>query len=173
MNYSDWEKTVPECIKADSVWTKPIYRCALFLSDLCWQDAGKLVKDQRTREFAGQLYDTVGAIGADLVQGFSFTDQHERARFLAASVGSSRASRHWYYKARHVLGTKLSQHRLNLLTIIIRLTLSLMPESSRDWLREESVPYGANLESENSENLIPRELLENVPVSAVDGENGE
>jgi hypothetical protein len=31
MNYSEWEKTVPETIKQDSVWRIAAYRYALFL----------------------------------------------------------------------------------------------------------------------------------------------
>lgn len=164
MNYSDWEKTVPECIKADVIWTKPIYRCALFLSDLCWRDAGKLMKDQRTLDLAGQLYDAVGSIGAELSQGFSIAHRRERVRYFESGMGSARASRHWYYKSRHVLGAPLSQHRLNLLAIIIRLTQSLIPETAEDLIREEPVSYGSAGNPANSWLEIPRDLLENVPL---------
>jgi four helix bundle protein len=164
MNYSDWEKTVPECIKTDAVWTKPIYRCTLFLSDLCWQDAGKLMKDQRTHDLAGQLYDAVGSIGANLSQGFSFAHSREQVRFFESGVGSARESRHWYYKGRHILGAKLSTHRLNLLAIIMRLMQSLLPESTGDLFHEAPAPYGVNHAAESPGSMIPRDLLEDVPL---------
>ena len=38
MSFDEWEKTVPETFKADTLWKMKAYRLALYLSDLCWQD---------------------------------------------------------------------------------------------------------------------------------------
>ena len=43
MNYQDWEQTVPVEIKKDSVWNSKAYRFSLFLSELAWHDATKLI----------------------------------------------------------------------------------------------------------------------------------
>jgi four helix bundle protein len=141
MNYMEWEKTVPESIQTDSLWEMPVYRCALFLSDLCWQDAGRLMKDRRTIELAGQLYDAVGSIGAGLSMGYSRENGRDRARFYESSLGSARESRHWYFKGRHVLGQGIANHRLHLLAIIVRLTRGLATESTGELLREKCAPY--------------------------------
>jgi hypothetical protein len=41
VNYGEWTETVPEEIKADSLWKMTAYRLALFLSDLGWRDTDK------------------------------------------------------------------------------------------------------------------------------------
>ena len=51
MNYQEWELSVPPDIKGDGLWKMEAYRLALFLSDLAWHDATKLlltmIPDQR------------------------------------------------------------------------------------------------------------------------------
>ena len=47
MNYGEWESTVPDLIKGDSVWNCRAYRLGLFLADLAWHDATKLLGDKR------------------------------------------------------------------------------------------------------------------------------
>ena len=34
MNYKEWEETIPEAIKSDSLWKMIVYRQALFIDDL-------------------------------------------------------------------------------------------------------------------------------------------
>ena len=60
MNYREWEASVPTEIKSDSVWKAEAYRLALFLSDLSWHDATKLMRDKRTISLADQLYRSAG-----------------------------------------------------------------------------------------------------------------
>jgi len=38
MKYEDWERTIPEEIKGDSLWKMEAYRLALFAADLGWYD---------------------------------------------------------------------------------------------------------------------------------------
>lgn len=45
MNYYEWEKSVPEEIKEDSLWKLKVYRLSLFLNDIGWLDVTKLMKD--------------------------------------------------------------------------------------------------------------------------------
>ena len=43
-SFEEWERTVPEAIRDDSLRMKA-YRLALFLSDLGWYDAIKLMEN--------------------------------------------------------------------------------------------------------------------------------
>ena len=70
MSFEEWEKVVPETITADTLWKMKAYRLALYLSELCWQDASVLFKDKRTISLADQLYRAVGSISANLAEGF-------------------------------------------------------------------------------------------------------
>jgi len=144
MNYREWEQTVPDEIKEDSVWKCEAYRLSLFLCDLSWWDATKLVTDKRTVSLADQLFRAVGGISATIEEGYSRGTGRNRARFYEYALGSARESRGWYYKGRHVLGEKVSKHRLVLLTQIIRLLITMVPNQRGHVLREEPTNYRAN-----------------------------
>jgi four helix bundle protein len=143
MNYSAWEATVPEEIRRDRVWRVEAYRLALFAADVGWQDVSKLVRDPRTRGVADQLYRALGSVSANVEEGCSRSTGKDRARFYEYALGSARESRGWYFKGRHVLGSEVALHRIQLLSQIVRLLLAMAPEQRRDGatLREPAVPY--------------------------------
>jgi four helix bundle protein len=141
MRYDEWERSVPETIKGDSLWKVKAYRMALFLTDVGWYDVTKLMKDQRTVKLSDQLYRSLGSISANLAEGYSRGTGKDRARFYEYSLGSARESRDWYYKGRHVLGENVAQHRMQLLTDVIRLLLTMVPQHRGSALREESISY--------------------------------
>jgi len=126
MNLTEWELTIPECIRGDAIWKVEAYRLALFLADLAWPDTTRLVNDRRTREIADQLYRSSGKISAQVAEGYSRTTGKDRALFYAYALGSTRESRDWYFKARHVLGDRVADHRMELTTSIIRLLLVML-----------------------------------------------
>ncbi|MBA4380654.1 MAG: four helix bundle protein [Anaerolinea sp.] len=156
MNYQEWEQEVPETIKADTLWKMAAYRYALFMNDLGWYDVTKLMQDRRTVGLASQLYEALGSISANLAEGYSRGTGKDRARFYEYSLGSARESRDWYYKARHILGKEVTDHRLKLLTEIIRLLLTMVPQQRGRTIREEQVIY--HVESPINE------LFDNVPL---------
>ena len=142
MNYNEWEKDVPEEIKADTLWNVKAYRHALFLGDLAWFDILKLGKSRDLSRLRDQLYGATGSISANIAEGYSKGTGKDRARFYEYALGSARESRDWYFKARHQLGEDVFQHRLNILTEIIRLLLTMVPQQRQSKLRETSEePY--------------------------------
>ncbi len=142
MNYVEWERAVPLEIRGDSVWNAKAYRFALFLAELAWHDSTKLLGDKRTISLADQLNRSAGAVSADIEEGYSRGTGRDRARFYEYGLGSAREARGWYYKGRHVLGEAVANHRIQLLTEIIRLLLAMVPDQRGTVLREESPPYG-------------------------------
>lgn len=117
------------------------YQYALYLSDLCWQDVTDLLKDKRTIALADQLYRAIGSVGANLAEGYSRSTGKDRALFYQYALGSARESRDWYYKARFVLGNETFEHRVRVLTEIIRLLLTMIPQQRGRTLRESQAPY--------------------------------
>ena len=166
MNYEEWVVTVAEEIKADSLWKMTAYRLALFLGDLGWRDTAKLVRERRMIGLSDQLYRALGSISANLAEGYSRGTGKDRARFYEYALGSARESRDWYFKARHVLGEDVFQHRLQLLTRVIQLLLTMIPQQRKRKLREQSEAYKSTLEHEHDETLHP--LLQNVPLPNLD-----
>ncbi|MCH7764834.1 MAG: four helix bundle protein [Candidatus Marinimicrobia bacterium] len=116
MNYQEWEKTVPVEITNDSLWKMEAYRLGLFLSDICWYNVTKLLKDRRTVRLSDQLYRSSGSISANLAEGYSRGTGKDRARFYEYALGSARECRDWYYKGRHILGTTITKHRIEFVT---------------------------------------------------------
>jgi four helix bundle protein len=168
MNYAEWVKSVPKEITEDSLWKMEAYRLALFAADLAWCDCTKLMQDKRTRGLAGQLYEAVGSIGANLSEGYSRGTGKDRARFYEYSLGSARESRTWYYDGRHILGETVTQHRLRFLSQLIRLLLSMVPEQRGQILHEESASYlvqGDRLSGNAVQNPEWSDLLTNVPLA--------
>jgi four helix bundle protein len=141
MTYEEWEKSIADEIKRDSLWKMTAYRLALFASDIGWQDTTKLADDCRTRSLSDQLYRSLGSISANLAEGYSRGTGRDRARFYEYALGSARESRDWYFKARHVLGDRVYQHRLSLLTRIIQLLLKMIPQQRGRVLRDTPEVY--------------------------------
>jgi four helix bundle protein len=141
MDYKEWEPSVPEAIRADSLWKMAAYRYALFLTDLCWQDVSILSKDKRTVSLSDQLYRAVCSVSANIAEGYSRSTGKDRALFYQYALGSARESRDWYYKGRHLLGDEIFDHRSKILVEIIRLLLTMIPDQRGRTIREDSAPY--------------------------------
>jgi len=162
MNYTEWAKSVPREITDDALWTVEAYRLALFAADIGWHDVTKLMQDRRTLGLSDQLYRALGSISANVAEGYSRGTGKDRARFYEYALGSARESRDWYYKGRHVLGETITQHRLRLLTQIVRLLLTMIPQQRGLILREQSILYQAGPETTESDLTVNREELENL-----------
>jgi len=143
VRYEEWLGSVPEAITGDSLWKMQAYRLAMFAADVGWEDVTRLLRDRRTVSLANQLYRSLGSIGANLAEGYSRGTGPDRARFYEYALGSARESRDWYYKGRHVLGQEVTNQRLDVLTHIIRLLLTMVPQQRGRTLREEPQPYGS------------------------------
>jgi hypothetical protein len=79
--YEEWEQTVPEEIKSDSVWRMQAYQLALYAADIGWEDVALLARDRRTIGIAEQLFRSLGSISANLAEGYSRSSQRDQARF--------------------------------------------------------------------------------------------
>ncbi|HEY4722427.1 MAG TPA: four helix bundle protein, partial [Anaerolineae bacterium] len=111
-------------------------------------DVIKLAQDKRTLDLSDQLYRATGSIGANIAEGYSRSTGKDRARFYEYALGSARESRDWYYKARYVLSQEVSNHRMNLVTQIIRLLITTIPQQRmHGTIREPESEYIVSLDS--------------------------
>ena len=156
--YEEWEAAVPEKIKADSLWKMTAYRLGLFLGDLGWHDTAKLIQDRRMVGLYDQLYRALGSVSANVAEGYSRGTGKDRARFYEYALGSARESRDWYFKARHVLGEAVFEHRLELLTHVIRLLLTMIPQQRVHMLREQSAAYHTSPERDEEMQALLRDI---------------
>jgi four helix bundle protein len=162
MNYAEWAKSVPQEITNDALWTVEAYRLALFATDVGWHDVTKLMRDTRTLNLSDQLYRSLGSVSANLAEGYSRGTGKDRARFYEYALGSARESRDWYYKGRHVLGETVARHRLSLLTQIIRLLLTMIPQQRGHILREQNLSYQTAPDNAQPDATVNQEALDNL-----------
>jgi four helix bundle protein len=155
MTYEDWVNSVPLDIKGDPLWRMEVYRLSLFTIDLAWHDVSKLIKDKRTISLADQLNRAVGSISANIAEGYSRQSGRDQARFYEYALGSARETRNWYYQGRHVVTEIVADHRMGLMTQIIRLLLVIIPAQRGNKLEEEPVIY----------NSTPNKLLHDPPMT--------
>ena len=141
LTYKEWEANVPVSITNDVLWKVSVYRYSLFLGDIARADVTRLIQDRRTIGLANQLYSAIGSIGANIAEGYSRGTGKDRARFYEYSLGSARESRDWYFKARHILGSEIIEHRFIVLTEIIKLLLTMVPQQRAKKLSEKPAPY--------------------------------
>jgi four helix bundle protein len=140
MDFEKWQESVPEAIRADSLWKMTAYRLALYLSDLCWQDASILLENKKF-SLSDQLSRALGSVSANLAEGYSRSTGRDRALFYQYALGSARESRDWYYKTRFILGEETAERRYKILTEIIRLLVTMIPQQRGYLVREDPAPY--------------------------------
>ena len=144
IDFSEWQASVPATITKDALWRVEVYRLALFVADLSWSEVTTLSRDSRTRGLAGQLYESVCSIAANISEGYSRGTGRDRARFYEYALGSAREARGWYYKARHLLGDEVANRRLDIIASIIRMLLVVIPDQRGTGIREETSIYAAS-----------------------------
>jgi four helix bundle protein len=157
MTFKAWLETVPQELTGDPLWKTEVYRLSVFAGDLAWPDATKLVQDKRTISLSDQLYRAVGSVSANIAEGYGRQSGKDQARYYEYALGSAREARDRYYQSRHVLTDLVAQHRMRLLTQIIRLLLTIIPSERGYKLREEPVEYGTDHDTDLAN------LLTNVP----------
>lgn len=158
MTCEEWQQTVACEIREDALWRSEVYRLALFSSDLAWRDLARLMQDKRTLGLVDHLYRSIGSISSNFAEGYSRHSGKDQARFYEDAPGSAREARNWYYHCRHVLPENVHEHRLQLLTQIIRLLLRIIPVERGYTMKEEGEACSA----------VPSDLLTNAPTSDFD-----
>jgi four helix bundle protein len=157
MTFNEWIGSVPVEIKEDPLWRMEVYRLSLFAADLTWRDVTKLIQDKRTIGLSDQLYRSAGAVSSDIAEGYSRRSGKDQARYYEYALGSAREGRNWHYQSRHILSEKVTSHRIQLWTHIIRLLLIIIPAERGFKLEEDAAEYRV-LE------IDPDDLLNKIPL---------
>ena len=144
MNYTEWLSTVPSEITNDPIWKLEVYRLALFVDDIGWNDVIALSKNNLMWGVADQLHRSLGSISANLTEGYSRSKGLDRARFFEIALGSARESRDWYYKSRHVLSPEVVKHRMELVTRVVSMLIPRISHQRKNSIREEQPKYNTD-----------------------------
>ena len=124
-SFEAWEERASAALRRSPLWKSVVYRKAMYLYDLAWQDCDALKTDFRGKAVASQLIRSVGSIAANLEESFGRGVQTpDSRRILRIALGEAREARGWYLRSHHVLADEVVEERVALLDEIIRLLLT-------------------------------------------------
>jgi four helix bundle protein len=149
MNYQEWLTTLPVEITQDPLWKLEVYRLALFVAEIGWEDVLILNKNNLTRDAADQIIRSLDSISANIAEGYSRSTGKDRARYFEYALGEAREARDRYFKARRVLKQEVVLHRIKLLTQIVKMLNALVPTQRSHGIREDKGAYDTSSEFEN------------------------
>jgi len=126
--YERWLRTVPAEITQDTLWRMTAYRYALYAMSRAQADVPFLEQCRATRPHVDQLLRAVGAISANLEEGYGRSGAADRAHFYEYALSTAREARGWYYKCALALPAETLASRLSVFTQIIRILTKTVPE---------------------------------------------
>ena len=104
-----------------------VYQLAGELIPHAYEDAKAIRAEPITAKIAGQLYEAVCSIEANISEGYSRSSGKDRARIFEYALGSVRESMSWYKSVRPVLGDETTTARRDVLEEMRRLLLAIIP----------------------------------------------
>jgi four helix bundle protein len=138
-SFETWQSAASGHRRADPLWRMTAYRRAAYAVEIGWTDVQTLDRARITRAVAAQLYRALGSIAANIAEGYSRSSGPDRARFFEYALGSARESREWYLAAQPVLGSELTDARIETLDHICRLLLAAIPRERKRQIRRMEV----------------------------------
>jgi four helix bundle protein len=121
--------------ESDPLNRMAVVRFARHLVKVSWDNVQTLKTDSATQKIAGQLYESVGSIAANIAEGYSKGSGRDRARSYEYALGSARETVEWYNSAMPVLGAETVNARLDILGHVQRLLLSIIPKERERTIR--------------------------------------
>jgi four helix bundle protein len=101
----------------------------------CYEDSKLILANPITIHIAGQLYDAVCSIDAQIAEGYSRSSGKDRALRFEYALGSVRESMSWYKSVIPVLGAETVKDRRNRLEEMRRMLLAIIPRERGKTMR--------------------------------------
>jgi four helix bundle protein len=136
LTFDEWAAALGPEITRDILWRSFAYRSSLYAFHVGWHDALALSRNPITRRVAGQLYDALGSIAANVSEGFSRSSGPDRARLLEYGLGSTREGVVWYQGSIPILGQATVSARQSALQDIARSLLGTIPKERARTIRK-------------------------------------
>jgi four helix bundle protein len=120
------DDTREERTRSGSVDRTRVYQLAREASDCAWNDATTMSELPLLKDVAAQLVRAIGSISANIAEGYARRSPRERIRFYEYALGSAEESRAWYDSGRRALSASDLDERVDRLTSIRRLLLTMI-----------------------------------------------
>jgi four helix bundle protein len=100
LSFEEWQKTVPEAIRAEKFWLLIAYQKALYLYDLLWQDTEIWLKDSRGQILSKQIIGSADSVCSNIEEGYGRGYGKQFLQFYGYSLGSARETKGHLYRAK-------------------------------------------------------------------------
>lgn len=120
VNYDEWEATVPQGLRDDTIWRVQAFRLASYLSAVAELDSESIAVDKRLTRSAAQLVDAAGSIPANVIEGYSRLSPKDRIRYYEYALGSANEAKSRYLSLARRLPPPILDARLSTLNSITR-----------------------------------------------------
>lgn len=122
--FEEWQKAVPETIRAEKFWSLIAYQKALYLYSLLWEDTEKWRKDERGQALSKQIIGSSDSICSNIEEGFGRGLGKQLVQFYVYSLGSARETKGRIYRAKAFYTLETLNKRLNLASEVVALILT-------------------------------------------------
>jgi four helix bundle protein len=124
LKFEEWQKTVPNSIRAEKFWSLIAYQKALYLFDLLWQDTEIWIKDDRGKTLSKQIIGSADSICSNIEEGYGRGYGRQFLQFYGYSLGSARETKGRLYRAKAFYPPEILDKRLNLASEVVALVLT-------------------------------------------------
>jgi four helix bundle protein len=124
LNFEEWQKTVPNTIRAEKFWSLIAYQKALFLFDLLWQDTEVWLRDERGQILSKQIIGSADSVCSNIEEGYGRGYGKQFLQFYGYSLGSARETKGRLYRAKAFYPRETLDKRLNLASEVVALVLT-------------------------------------------------
>jgi len=124
LNFEEWQKTVPDTIRAEKFWSLIAYQKALYLYDLLWQDTEIWLKDERGQILSKQIIGSADSVCSNIEEGYGRGYGKQFLQFYGYSLGSARETKGRLYRAKAFYPQEILSKRLYLASEVVALVLT-------------------------------------------------
>ena len=100
LSFEEWQRTVPDAIRAEKFWLLIAYQKALYLYDLLWQDTEIWLKDSRGQILSKQVIGSADSVCSNIEEGYGRGYGKPFLQFYGYSLGSARETKGHLYRAK-------------------------------------------------------------------------
>jgi four helix bundle protein len=124
LSFEEWQRTVPETIRAEKFWLLIAYQKALYLYDLLWRDTETWLKDSRGQVLSKQIIGSADSVCSNIEEGYGRGYGKQFLQFYGYSLGSARETKGHLYRAKAFYTPDLLTGRIKLASEVVALLLT-------------------------------------------------
>jgi four helix bundle protein len=124
LSFEEWQRTVPDAIRAEKFWLLIAYQKALYLYDLLWLDTETWLKDARGQILSKQIIGSADSICSNIEEGYGRGYGKQFLQFYGYSLGSARETKGHLYRAKAFYAPDTLSQRIKLASEVVALLIT-------------------------------------------------